>query len=361
MLEGSDADAALQRIATGNIDTLIVAECDLYRLFPAERLEQALSKVNTVVCLDYLDTPTAHRADIALPAATFAEGDGTVVNNEGRAQRYFQALDPSEHIRESWKWLAALMVARGIDNASQFQRLDGAAQAVFDYLGERHDLANIAPPADFRLHDVKIARSPHRFSGRTAMLAHINVSEPKPPDDIDSPLSFSMEGAHDRQPGSLIPFFWSPGWNSVQSTQHYMKEVGAELRGGDPGLRLFEPNGNTDTTYHADIPAPFEKTADSLLAVPLHRIFGSEELSNESAPVQTRIPQAFAAMNEKTLSDTGCTPDQSATVTFNGQDVTLMVRRDDRVPDGVVGIVAGYTDLPPLALPTQVTVSRSAT
>ena len=40
----------------------------------------------------------------------------------------------------------------------------------------------------------KIPREPHRYSGRTAMLANISVHEPKPPDDPDSPLSFSMEG-----------------------------------------------------------------------------------------------------------------------------------------------------------------------
>ena len=31
---------------------------------------------------------------MVLPAATFAETDGTLVNNEGRAQRFFQVFVP---------------------------------------------------------------------------------------------------------------------------------------------------------------------------------------------------------------------------------------------------------------------------
>ena len=73
------------------------------------------------------------------------------------------------------------------------------------------------------------------------MLANIDVSEPKPPDDPDSPLAFSMEGTPDQPPAALIPFFWSPGWNSIQATNTYQKEVGGPLRGGDAGVRIFEP------------------------------------------------------------------------------------------------------------------------
>ena len=46
-----------------------------------------------------------------------------------------------------------------------------------------------APPSDFRVGGQKISRQPHRYSGRTAMLADISVHEPKPPEDPDAPLS----------------------------------------------------------------------------------------------------------------------------------------------------------------------------
>ena len=73
------------------------------------------------------------------------------------------------------------------------------------------------------------------------MLANITVHEPKPPEDFDSPLSFSMEGNPDQPPAALIPFFWSPGWNSIQAVNKYQSEIAGPLRGGPAGVRLIEP------------------------------------------------------------------------------------------------------------------------
>ena len=72
----------------------------------------------------------------------------------------------------------------------------------------------------------------------------VTVSEPKLPEDHDSPLSFSMEGQQEDPPSSLVPFYWTPGWNSVQAMYDYLDEPDASLKGGDPGIRLIEPSGN---------------------------------------------------------------------------------------------------------------------
>jgi len=45
-----------------------------------------------VVAIDHLATATTDRAELVLPAAAFAECTGTLVNNEGRAQRSFQEI-----------------------------------------------------------------------------------------------------------------------------------------------------------------------------------------------------------------------------------------------------------------------------
>src|SRR3546814_19318322 len=46
------------------------------------------------------------------------EGDGTLINYEGRAQRHFQVFDPTYYdasigLVESWRWLADLEGASG--------------------------------------------------------------------------------------------------------------------------------------------------------------------------------------------------------------------------------------------------------
>ena len=81
----------------------------------------------------------------------------------------------------------------------------------------------IAPPAGFRIVGQKVARQPHRNSGRTAVNANVDIHEPPPPADPDTPLAFSMEGYQGQPPSSLIPRFWAPGWNSVQSVNKFPK------------------------------------------------------------------------------------------------------------------------------------------
>ena len=110
------------------------------------------------------------------------------------------------------------------------------------------------------------------------MLANINVSEPKPPVDPDSALSYTMEGYRGLPPSSMIPFFWSPGWNSVQSINKYQQEVGGALHDGDPGIRLFEGTDRSPE-YYTSVPEKFISLEGHLLMVPVHHIFGSEELS----------------------------------------------------------------------------------
>ncbi len=101
-------------------------------------------------------------------------------------------------------------------------------------------LTKYIPDADFRMLNTKIPRQTMRFSGRTAMNANITVSEPALPKDPDSPLKFSMEGQQEDPPSSLVPFYWIPGWNSVQAMYGYVDEPDGSMKGGDPGIRLFE-------------------------------------------------------------------------------------------------------------------------
>ena len=79
------------------------------------------------------------------------------------------------------------------------------AAGLADELEIFRPVTEAAPPPEFRETGQKVPRQSHRYSGRTAMLANKTVHEPKPPDDPDSPLSFSMEGFGGRPPAALIP------------------------------------------------------------------------------------------------------------------------------------------------------------
>ena len=125
----------------GAVDTLIILENDLYRRADAAVVDRLLAAARHVVIIDHIEHATSAKADVVLPAATFAEADGTLVNNEGRAQRFFQVFVPGNDIKddirrdvtgdiqESWRWLRDIMVAAGRGDEARWSSLDDVTAA----------------------------------------------------------------------------------------------------------------------------------------------------------------------------------------------------------------------------------------
>jgi NADH-quinone oxidoreductase subunit G len=232
------------------------------------------------------------------------------------------------------------MVASGRTDAEDWSGIDDVAGALAGMFPVFRPLRDAAPGADFRVAGQKIPRQPHRYSGRTAMRAHINVSEPKPPDDFDTPLSFSMEGYPGRPPSPLISRFWSPGWNSVQSVNKFQMEVGGRLTGGDPGVHLIEPSAG-GSSYFADLPPAFERRERELLIVPLYHIFGSEELSVLSHGVLDRSPKPYLALNPNDAKAMGIARGDEIEMTVGGRAYRITAKHMESLPEGTAGFPAG--------------------
>ncbi|HEY3269291.1 MAG TPA: NADH-quinone oxidoreductase subunit NuoG [Armatimonadota bacterium] len=356
LMGGEGLEAAVAAARKGAIDAVIVLENDLYRRAEAEQVNALFDAARIVIALDHLETPTVERADIVLPSATFAEGDGDLVNNEGRAQRFYQVFVPEGDTQESWRWLSDVAAAPGRPDGG-WENLDGVAAAMAQSLDVFAPVLEVAPPAGFRIAGQKVAREPARYSGRTAISANIDVHEPQPPDDPDAPLSFSMEGFQEQPPSPLIPRFWAPGWNSIQALNKYQEEIAGPLRGGDPGRRLIEPNGTAKPDYPADIPAAFAPRADERLAVPLYHIFGSEELSALSPGVAELAPKPYVGISEADATALAAEEGDQIGVIVDGVTRYLHVRIVAGLPAGVVGLPVGLLDLDVLELPTWARLS----
>jgi len=345
-------ESAVEAVARGEADTLVVLENDLYRRCEEALVRRALGGVAHLIVIDHVMTPTMAHADVGLSAGTFAEGDGTFVNNEGRAQRYFQVFEPADDVRESWRWIRDLMIAAGRSEAGAWYTLDDIAAALASGVPGLAAIRDVAPPATFRIAGLKVAREAHRYSGRTAMDANVTVHEPKPPDDPDSALSFTMEGYDGQPPPALTLRYWAPGWNSVQAINHYQTEVGGPLRGGDPGRRLIEP-GTASSPYFDRVPPRFEPRPDEWLCVPLHHIFGSEELSALAPGIAERVLRASVALCPDDLRRVGVVDGGEVTVTIGGGSHGLVAREVASMPTGVAGVLVGVPSTPWLALPAR--------
>jgi NADH-quinone oxidoreductase subunit G len=317
-------------------ETLIVLENDLFRRLPNDEVKAFLNGAKHIIALDALENPTTRVAHTALPAGTFAESDGSFINQEGRAQRYFQVIAPSGEVQESWRWLRDLMIAGGQLPPGSWIELD---DVLADLAIEHPALAGVKDAAPSAVTG-KWARSSRRFSGRTSILAHLSVHEPKPPDDPDAPLSFTMEGSAESPPPALLNRYWSPGWNSVQALNQFQQEVGGPLRGGDPGVLLFEGKG--ESAWFESIPPAFTPPGNGLLAVPMHHIFGSEELSRLAPAIAERIPSPYLALNAAEAAKHALDGEIAFTLGTTGYRLPLRIVPE--LPDGVAGFSAGFPE-----------------
>ena len=359
LLGGGNLSAAFKAIEEGSADTVIILENDLYRHAPADSVDKLLQSVRHMIVLDHLMTPTAAKAEFVLPAGTFAESDGTFVNNEGRAQRFFQVYVPKEDIQESWRWLVDIMKSAGRLEAASWNVLDDLVSATAGSVPALAKITEAAPSSKFRIINEKVPRSPHRYSGRTAMLANINVSEPKPPEDPDSALAFSMEGYPAQAPGALTPFFWSPGWNSIQSVNKFQSEINGPLRGGDPGVRLIEPPQSGSGLYFSAPQRPFQPRPDEWLLVPLYHVFGSEELSCQAPAVAQLAPKPYVAVSAVDAERLKVQEGAQIELNLAGKAQKLPVVVHPDLPQGIAGIPAGLVLTDGAGLPAWTRLSRS--
>jgi NADH-quinone oxidoreductase subunit G len=182
------------------------------------------------------------------------------------------------------------------------------------------------------------------------------MHEPKPPADPDSSFSFSMEGYEGKMPAALAARFWSPGWNSIQALNRFQEEIGGPLRDGDPGVRLLEARADGAPAYFAPAPRG-ERRAGELLAVAMHRIFGSEELSALAPGVAALASSGFVALSAEDAGSLGLRDGADAALVVDGVEVRLPVRVTPGLAAGVAGLPQGLAGVPPLDGPAPIEVS----
>ncbi|HRP30862.1 MAG TPA: NADH-quinone oxidoreductase subunit NuoG [Agriterribacter sp.] len=338
---------ALERIRTNSDCTVIVLENDIFRHIVPEKADMFLSRCKHLVVMDSLHNRTTEKAHVLIPSATFAEADGTLVNNEGRAQHYYQVYMPfNPHIKESWKWLDKIKKLKTPSAGRSALHPDECLAELESVLPQFENITGVMPSHQFRINGQSIPREPHRYSGRTAMRAHIAVSEAKPLQDGDSPLTYTMEGYPGIPPESLTPFFWSPGWNSGQAVNKYQQETGGALRNENPGVMLFKHNKDHIGKFITDYPDPFTPIPGKYLLLPQHQLFGSEEMSAYSETLSELIPDMVIALSGNDAKTLGVTDGAMIAIEKNEFSYPLPLKIRNDLKSGIVLVPAGYQAMP---------------
>ncbi len=310
----------------------IVLENDLYRRAPSAAVDSFLTSVQQLAVLDHLQHRTGEAANLVLAAGTFAETTGTFVNYEGRAQHFYATFKPAADIQSSAKWLCN-------SEFGQEPRIHVLTGGVAAIVPNGYKLQKLTPGADWTFAGQRAPRQHHRYSGRTAMRAHLNVHEPKQEQDEDGLMNYSMEGVPPTKDATIFNSPWAPGWNSNQSVFKFQKTAGGELRQGGQGERLFDENTGAKAWY----PAAVSKTSINGFAMfPLYHLFGSEELTAHSDAIQAKATGAYVALNPADVAKLGLAVSDGVQVQHNGA-VPYLARAS--IAPGTVGISVGLHGL----------------
>ena len=122
---GKGAQAIVDGCLSGTIKTLYIAGENPVASYPdRKRIESALDKVEFLVVQDLFLTETAAKADVVLPACSFAEKDGSFTSVGGAVQRVRQAIKPIGQARTDFDILSALSAK--MDGAAPFASVDAA-------------------------------------------------------------------------------------------------------------------------------------------------------------------------------------------------------------------------------------------
>lgn len=100
-----------------------------------------LANKDFVVVQELFETATTDYADVVLPAASFAEMDGTYTNNTGFVQRVRQAIEPFNQAKADWMITSMIAKESGVDfgyNLSATMVFKAIADSVPAYAGLRY-------------------------------------------------------------------------------------------------------------------------------------------------------------------------------------------------------------------------------
>ena len=184
----------------------------------------ALSKLDFLVVQELFETETTRHADVVLPAASFAEVDGTYTNNGGLVQRVRQSIPPVHQSRPDWMITDLIAREMGVDFGFEMSAsrvfLD-LARNVAPYEGLRYpalkdetrpvQAKHAAGPKDVPGQLLTLARRvesllesedkatetprvghelfrPGTLTGKTPQFPLLDAGNPKPPTVLVSPL-----------------------------------------------------------------------------------------------------------------------------------------------------------------------------
>jgi NADH-quinone oxidoreductase subunit G len=340
MQRGLSAREMWNGVVEGRIRGMYLMGIDPASAYPATRT--ALEKVDFLVVQDMFLTPTAQLADVVLPAAAFAERDGTYTNAERRVQRVRPARPAPGECRPDWAMV------------------QGIAEAVLTLLRD----------PETEQEETKEPRKKVKGKKRDAPAAADTAADPLPSWDYLTVSEVASEIA-ERVPGyqgitytRLATARSQAGWGRQPNESFYYggtcyrnaEGVGIQYPAPaeQPGAGFSLKPREAEAASFADKRYPFLVLARRLL-------YDGDPLLQDSR-LQAHIPTPYASINPSDAEGIGVQSGDRVRVASVAGALELAAHVSDEVPAGCVLIPSNLPGAPlsmvQTGLQTRVAVSR---
>lgn len=115
-VDGLDYQGMIAAAQEGDLQAMWIMGAD--PAHESQGTKDALSRIPFLVVQDLFMTDTASLAEVVLPAASFAETDGSFINLTGRWQALRATMRPPGHARPDW-WIVVKLAKRLVDDNLQ--------------------------------------------------------------------------------------------------------------------------------------------------------------------------------------------------------------------------------------------------
>ncbi len=198
---GKAATEVWDAIHEGDIRSLYIMGEDPVLADPnAHHAVEALEKLDFLVVQDIFMTDTAKMADVVLPAACFAEKDGTFTSTERRVQRVRKAVNPPGTAKPDWQIFCELSQKMGYEmkydsSADIFKEVASLAPQYKGISYQRIEKIGLQWPVPNKSHAGTTVMHVGKFTQGLGLFVPEDYTSPKEMPDSEFPMLFTT-GRH---------------------------------------------------------------------------------------------------------------------------------------------------------------------
>ena len=321
---GLDTAGILEAAAEGRIDTLVLVGADPLADFPDRDVaERGLAGARTVIAVDQFLTESVKQADVVLPAAGYAEVEGTTTNIESRVSVLTRKVTSPGTAQPDWVIAADLAYRLGLDLGLE------SPEQIWK------EIEAVAPA--FAGVTVDFLRSKEGRDG-------VVVPLPRPAAAPADALADGGGGAGAAPEGEV-----------VAGTTDGVTEAGATAAPGDPDAATPDPGAAADAAEGAGgpgvpepyVPLPERGESDvrpldaySFRLVVTRKLYDGGTLVRHSPSLADLAEPATLRLNPTDFDKLGISTGDDVRVTSSRGHMTLPVRPDPTVPHSYAGLYA---------------------